>query len=605
MHPSTSHTTPQAPNVELITALREVSRHGPNERARALLGHNHAQALADTMPTQDLLIICKAAAREDRVALLRLLPSGAVQRLWDLDVWSHHRLQPDRLSSWLQTLREAGAECAARQLQSLDTEMLGLLLKVFMHVHEAEASESLNLGNAPHAFTPDRRFLLVSREPDRDAFDCLAGFIELLYGTKPLFAMRLLQAMRWETPSSLEEAALRWRDARMQDLGFLPCGDWQRVLTYTNPQQTLRQLAPTARSASGAPQTPNPLSRHLIPARLQAVVRNAAPHSLKQALDELADPQASASIARQLMVLTNRVHAAGHKDLGNEEELGATVRHTLACLQIALETLSQTHKKPTSHWLLQSPLQQLFQLGHSLPIHLARQLRKAARAHGIANLAALTPTLDYPLRETVQGLLRREPAFYEGLVPREKPAEAKQRVAYRPFESLQDIAVTAQAATEAAFRLTLLWGDKGLCPVAAGGSDKTEALRVEQKGPLTLACATLLATWMSNGLLEGEPKLRPLGKAKLAKLRQLLRQGDPTGTLPRQLRAKASGWVARWAEERAPLPGAATADEAANRAGHYAELALRAMQEELANITESVPDPRYVRSVWVQTDQNS
>lgn len=589
-----SNATPQAPAGELVTALREVGRHSPHERARVLLRHNLTRALANIMPTQDLLITCKAAAREDRAALLRLLPNGAMQRLWDLDVWSHHRLQPDRLGSWLQTLREAGTECATRQLQNLDTEMLGLLLKVFIQVHEAEASESLNLGNAPHAFTPDRQFLLVSRQPDRDVFDCLGGFIELLYGTKPLFATRLLQAIRWETPSSLEEAALHWRDARLQDLGFLPCGDCQRVLTYTNPQRALKQLTTAARPSSNA-QTPNPLSRHLIPARLQAVVHNAAPHSLKQALDEIDDAQALESIARQLMVLTNRVHAAWHKDLGDEEELGATVRHTLACLRIALETLSQTHKKTASHWLLQSPLQQLFQLGRSLPLHLAKQLRKAARTHGIANLAALTPTLDHPLRETVQGLLRREPVLYGELVPREKPTKTKQPVTYRPFESLQDIATAAQATTEAAFRLTLLWGNGGIAATSKFNGEEARSF----------TCATLLATWMSNGLLAGKPKLRPLRKSELAALRQLVRQRGAAGNLPDQLRVKACGWVARWAEEHAPLPGAATVDEAASRAGHYAELALRTMQEELASITDSMPDLRYVHSVWVKPNQNS
>ena len=603
---TSSKVTSQVPHTGLIAALREVNRHSPDERACILLQHNHAQALANTMPTQDLLITYKAAPQEDRVALMRLLPSGAMQRLWDLDTWSQHRLQPDHLKFWLQTLCEAGPECAMRQLQALDTELLGLVFKVFIQIHEAEESEFLDLGSTPHAFTPDRQFLLVACEPDQAVFDCLRGFIELLYGTKPLFAMRLLQAIRWEIPSSLEEAALHWRDARLQDLGFLPCNNWQDVLAYTNPQQALKKMGATLQPSSNA-QTATALSRHLIPARLQAAVHNAAPNLLKQALDELGDTQAPESIARQLMVLTNRVHAAWHKDLGDEEKLAATVRNTLACLQIALETLGQTHKKPSSHWLLQTPLQQLFQLGRSLPVHLAKQFRKAVRTHGIPNLTRLISTLDYPLRETVQGLLQGEPVFYEGLVPQKKSEQEKEPAAYRPFESLQDIAATAQATTEAAFRLTLLWGKKGIVTTCdQNTAERTPISNMSaqdvQAGKIPSG-SVLLATWMSNGLLEGKPKLHPLGRAHLAKLRQLVQQHDGgKGALPKQLQTKACGWVVQRAQECAPLPGALTPDEAASRAAKYAELVLGVMQEELAALNDATPDPRYIHSVWVRAD---
>ncbi|MEM7403298.1 MAG: DUF6178 family protein [Myxococcota bacterium] len=562
--------------------LHEIVRMPASQRAQALLLQPNCSMLVRCMPAQDLLIAYQAAAQpQQRTALIQQMSAGQMQRLWDLDVWAHHRIQPQRLTSWLQELSRAGAASFMSHLRGLDQELQQLLLKSSIDLYDQYQWESMDTDTTLFAYTPDRAFVMVSRDNDEALFSCLRQFVELLYGENAAAATNLLLNVMAITPSALEEQALHWRDARLQDLGFLPIAQWQDVLAYSNPSALAQHIAHRQQPDAAA-------QPHLMAARLQLRLNKADTHNLlKQAIAQLDQP-ASQRVARQLLVLTNRVHAAWHKELGNEESLTQTTHDSVACVQMALQYLQQAQQLPASHWLLTTPLQQIFQLGRSLPLHLAKQLQKALLQQNIDCTAAAVQHLEMPYNKTLQGLLRKQPQFFQGL------AQHKQ-TGYAPFTTMQQLALTAQTATEAAFRLSLLWGKQGIALQAA----------LPTSPPPT--CSILLATWLAHAMLQDSPgHCTPLTSNQLNALKSLLTAPQSAAwQFTAATQQKAVQYLADSLKNRLPLPGATTFEQATQRVQQYANTVINALAQELGAIADSNVDLRFVQTVWTVATSSS
>jgi hypothetical protein len=105
-----------------------------------------------------------------------------------------------------------------RKVHGVDLELLESMLRAFTVVHDLEETpdppvEGLTLDSADGHY----RVELKVEDPEQTA---LRALLLDLMGEDPLAFSRLLEALRWEMPSELEEAALRFRWARLADLGF-------------------------------------------------------------------------------------------------------------------------------------------------------------------------------------------------------------------------------------------------------------------------------------------------------------------------------------------------------------------------------------------------
>src|SRR5262249_28163007 len=98
-------------------------------------------------------------------------------------------------------------------------------------------------------YTPDRRFLLEFQS--QHDFESMREIIEDLYAQDPFAAGRMLEAVRWEGPTELEEAARRWRGGRLRGLG-VPAFEaaisfYARPASRTEPPPGTPALAPVGK----------------------------------------------------------------------------------------------------------------------------------------------------------------------------------------------------------------------------------------------------------------------------------------------------------------------------------------------------------------------
>ena len=134
-------------------------------------------------------------------------------------------------------------------MHGIDLELVEAMLRAFTVVHDLEETpdptvEGVTLDSADGRY----RIELKVEGPEQAA---LRALLLDLMGEDPLGFSRLLEAVRWEMPSELEEAALRFRWARLADLGISRPRGRRRPLRG-GASAVAAAVAPPRRSWSGA-----------------------------------------------------------------------------------------------------------------------------------------------------------------------------------------------------------------------------------------------------------------------------------------------------------------------------------------------------------------
>lgn len=570
----TGSSAPAAVARELAGFYREIAALPAKVRLDRIVSRKDTMRVVRQMPVIDLYTTVRDVGVEDCLEVLELMSPAQVQGFLDLDGWRRDRVDPIAMARWVRTFFAANVERAVGQLRGLDIELLTLLVKIHCRVYDITLEEEPEEEVGRHTVTPDGRFLIVfgGVGSDDDTLAVIQQFLDRLMARDMLFVLRLCESLRWELPSSLEEEALRWRYARLADLGFLPADDAAAVFAWLDPEKAAatpappsRPLPPSADDAVSTDLTSSPL--------LPWDLLGDGSQVLSRGIAGLTQTERD-RVHHELMLVANRVHAADAADLGDSDALRDTVRHVTATAGIGLAFLAQGHEADLASRLAKTNVQHLFRVGHSLALKLRTEVkaRVGAKGSGLDGRGLLR--LDAPLREVVAGFVRVRPLLYGGLVHPE-------RVDYRPVSSLTELAAAAAALTEAAFRAGLL--------EALGADDRTFADVDDADLP---PHAAILGAWLAKAALGTVPAIAPLDDAAVVALRETLGAGRGVDVALAALDDRARAV--------APLPGAADGDAAVTRARAYARQVLDAMGVELQAVHERRPDGRFLQTVWVR-----
>jgi hypothetical protein len=228
--------------LDIISFQKSLQPLRPKQRLDAILNRPDAMKIVRQMPSQDLFITIKEVGLSDSLELLELLSPEQVKACLDLDGWNHDRIDPKALGHWLESLFAANPRRAVQSFRELDVELISLLLKLYATVYDLSAEEeAADLGSV-YSTTPDNHYMVVfdAAADEQHLIHFLKDALEQLYGRDMPFALRMIEAVRWETASALEEEALKWRDGRMQDLGFAPLDEIKEILAYVDPAKALQ-----------------------------------------------------------------------------------------------------------------------------------------------------------------------------------------------------------------------------------------------------------------------------------------------------------------------------------------------------------------------------
>lgn len=395
----------------------------------AILSQPEPQAVVGQMPTADLIFTLKNRGLEDSMELLPLLSTQQVKEIIDLDGWNGEYLDPVSTGAWLAGLHAANPQKAVKHFKNLDIEMVALLLIAHTEIHEMVDEDAIfpEIPDGAQYFeTPDRRYVVVfkSENASEDLLIFLKNALHELCAENMRFVHRILESCRYETTAVLEEEAFRWKDARMQDLGFPPLEEARTILGMVSLPKSAAQLKETPSESTHL--------QPLDPSLAQFLANYPRIHS---AIQPLGLPERMTALERLILAI-NHVHYAQRGKMGDVKALQNCTQYALHFVEMGLEYLEAKLRLAPSALLSEHGPKYLYQTGHTLALKLRATAQKL-----IAKLGSEASALPSPQKEILLGLSAKEPMFYEGILD-------ASRKSYRPFRALSEIGLASKALEE-------------------------------------------------------------------------------------------------------------------------------------------------------------
>ena len=407
-----------------------------------LLTAPNSAALVQALSPIEYTVLLKAAP-DMRALLLQLGHPEQIRTVLDLDCWHKDALQNARVLEWLEALQQSGEAICAQTLQTLDSEMLSVVLHRYLRVNAAlPAEEEEDPGPYDEVLT-NELYRVAFIDPDSPLNERVVEFLRVLRLTDLDMYHRLMQEAMWAQESDLEEWAYRWRTGRLQDEGI---PDYYEALEayHVIEIEPLHGLDPGPMEPPGLPASAEESGQ--VPSYAWSLIPSGS--LLAQALRGDFTPATWERLCWEMVSLCNKAFVLDQVDFADTAAVRASLGRVHAYVNIGLEYLSHYDPQQPVPLLTTRSLQSLCQIGFSLSMRL-HQRASSLQAHlnGAAGVRRALPGL---ARAVVDGLLQTwYPQFYVGI-------EAPGETGYRDFLHLQDIhlvmAVLASLEHDPAYR---------------------------------------------------------------------------------------------------------------------------------------------------------
>ena len=462
-------------------------------RRELILSARNSVELTRALSVEMLFYTLKEIGLADTVDLLALAAPQQVRDMIDLDCWRQDHLDARRVLTWLMLLDEAGSGKLAEWLLHADLELLVLLVKRHLEVvRKAEVEDDPDF-DAARYFTLDDQYLLRFSREEQPILHLLLEQLRVLdydcYKT-------VLEQSLLDLDSTLEEDALRWRNARLADRGYPSYEEAWEVFRFVAPESLpldryrRPELRPLRFPGDEAPSPPDHALTLLdVP---DSVLLRALAALPREGLEQ---------IGQELAYLTNQIVVAEACDPGELAEVRRCVELAHDYLNIGLAYLAQGKESEAARLLHESMLRPFFQVGASLTLRLQQRAKQLDAALQVDGIPGWESYLDSPFRETCAGVQRPLPLFFRGL---ETPGE----ILYRRFRDLVDV-----RQVEAVLAQVPLWF----------AVIRRWELLPEGRAPEGMTLGVLWNTAFARWVIEGKVEVQALSRAELRVLQEQLR----------------------------------------------------------------------------------
>lgn len=513
-----------------------------------LIEAKDAAQLVRRMPIQELYMLAKELGAEDMSDLLAMTTPKQMTGFFDLDCWDGYLLNSQESLRWLTILAQAGEEQVCKVLVGMDFELLVLMVKKWIDIkHGPEDLTDDDVRAEGYNWTGG----YVIEYPDDDTAKLVGGLIDILYRLAQPFFRELLEGVRRDTETALEEDVYHGRNGRLLDMGFPDPLEAQAIYAWFNPDNF--DPADYRRTASldysDDLQAPGFVLTETIP---------------KNLLAEVLAGGLSSETAWELTYLLNKLMMADRVDVGSADQVEQVLKRLYATLNLALEHLCGQDVEKAVELVETCYLEYLFRLGYCLTLQLQGQARVILKS-------SIRPYVDPPYLAMVQALCLRRPECWEGVVE-------MNRGGTRPFGQIAELHTTREWLDRLEIQRRLF---EEIFPFELPAPEDLdlEGCQIDEADQVSLS--TFFLTALANQLLGGEFIPEPLAAVELPTLHGLVsHEGKINPELRRQTMARL--------EEQ--LPGG----------GAFADWCLSVWNDEFCNLSPDHIDARFVGGVLVR-----
>jgi hypothetical protein len=419
---------------ELRAAREALAAARGRKRLDVILGARDPQALVRALPADELYLVIRDVGLSDAAPLVQLASPDQFKAFLDLEAWARATFDPRKVLPWLRAAR-AGAQLEpraaarwARKLAALDPEVLFLVLRATVRVHDLERDPDPEIVSDRFMRTPEGKYV-VEFVVDGVEYLAVRGVLDDLYAEDAFQATRLLSSIQWDVPSELEETALRWRTGRLADLGH-PTVDEALSWFARPPRAPAHAAAPPARP----------------PGFFLATLASGS--LLDRAVARL-DADAREAVEGQIVAAANAVLVADAVDPGDLDAVRAAFEAARGYLDLGLDRLAGGDEPRAAEALAVTPVKRIFQEGFGRVLELAWRARELRRRAGDA------ARFGAPIDEALLALAGKRPRYFPGVEAPEAEWGTIAAAAHEPrhFRTPADLARTAVALDRAEARL--------------------------------------------------------------------------------------------------------------------------------------------------------
>lgn len=525
-------------------------------RIDALLSQEDAKSAVAALSPNEVYELVHEVGFEDAQPLIELATPQQIRGCFDLDAWNKDQLEVPALKPWLAALAEVGFEKVGEVWAALDAEFRTLVLQRQVIVYDTTLNEGPEEDNdEPIMPTPDRFFLLELKGDD-ETQRLIMTLVEDLYRADPELARHTIMAARSEPPAELEEMSYRWRSGRLADLGYV---DFYDALDLFRP-------LPADQVSIGEGTQDRPVAEDTSRMPLVVAEEVIGRSFLARAMAAMDDESEAERLEQALMVLVNKVLAAGRAKPGQSEVMRRGALYATATLSLGLEVVARGDLERAKQALSSIGFNRLFRVGYTV----THKLAKLATA-----LAPRSVTAGTPARELVAALCSPRPLFA-------RAADEPPQAGMRPFESQADLRRAGEILTGLTLRVALV-ESLGVDVVAMGTAP-------EPRPDLD----DYLRTALARSVVGGDLRAEALSQADLSTLR---RTGFEGSTLtPSARRAGHASISARL--------GAAQLSASGPVLERLVDGWLDDLERILGTLKDTEVDPRFVEGVIVEAQRS-
>ena len=313
--------------VELTPFRADLTRSLSRRGERILAAADLADEVAALEPLEAYYIV-REIGLDQALPILLELSEEQLAACIDLDCWNLYDFAVDNLDEWLTAFALAGPEALARAYFSLDYVVQLLFLAQTVTVYDPDTDlvpQEDNKSDTPRAATPDGFYLL-------DAKNEVAlkthpfSLLDALYQYDPSAAHQLLSALRVDLPTQIEEEALRFRNGRMQDIGFAP--PEEAAILFSRP--AMRQPLPR-------PQKPTDDTLSRLPSVYAGPL--VAASLLQQALSLITDKERLSGLEQEIVWAINSAIIAYGENARDIQQITAIAERVRDTISLGMESL--------------------------------------------------------------------------------------------------------------------------------------------------------------------------------------------------------------------------------------------------------------------------
>jgi hypothetical protein len=476
----------------------------PVEKIDAIMERVDAEAYIKALPGNVLYQLIKEAGWDQGVDLVPFASPEQVQLFIDFDAWRRDALVPVRMTPWLAALVEdARDKDFQRAMREIDGEVLAMLFSSQLEVMEMDEGRIPDHAPDRAVTSPDGVYAIVYPE-DESLAALMRKLIDRLYELDRVLAWTLLEAVRWELPTEMEEYALRWRTSRLEEFGFVARDEAASVYTPLPPDR-LRERLEKEDAAKVRMRAPGESLD--LPSVVAGELEEDA--LIVRVLMRIPDEERRLARFFELSALVNKVMLADGIEPGELNSGRQVMRRALGYMGLGLEFITRGQANRQDEILERASLKDIFRAGYTLTAQLQRQVQQLERRPTLTLIEGLPYSL----------LGEDDAALLEGL-SRQRPTYAADAYTHAIFEHQHQLDDAAMRLGMIAFKQLWVFGLSRLqvADLIARATDDSLL-----NDPIDVTFDTLFRTWVARQIIDKQDGVQALSREEVGALLVALR----------------------------------------------------------------------------------